>query len=339
MKIGKANYSGSNQNSRRKIAKLNDGDNVYRILPPLGSMADKGRWSTYLRVEWGYRDSKNNNRPFQDVRVVNRKTKMVEVESAAFQVREYIAAKLKETTDNYRAGKATQKQVEEAKEKSMQFNLDSKHYVNAVNSQGEIVLLKIGHKAKLTLDAAIKELEAQGVDPLSVDNGRFFNLRRSGRGLDTTVNIAVVKENVKVDGMGVLQRDIIHVLDESFQARLATEATDLGTLDKMYPVISAEDVQEIVKGGPEAVDRILGARNNQESSSASDDGSDEDDAPAASSSPQQPLAASSSPQQAPAKAEPAQAAQAQPELAATGSEGGSAPQPLDKDKFLRDLGL
>lgn len=332
MKIGKANYSG-NQGSKRKIAKLNDGDNVYRILPPLGSMADKGRWSTYLRVEWGYKDSQNNNRPFQDVRVVNKKTKMVEVESAAHLVREFIAEKLKEVTEQYRAGKATQKQVEDMKEKSMQFNLDSKHYVNAVNSQGEIVLLKIGHKAKLTLDSAIKELEAQGIDPLSVDNGRFFNLRRSGRGLDTTVNISVVKENVKVDGMGVLQRDIVHVLDESLLSRLANEATDLGTLDKMYPVLSAEEVDQIVKGGAEAVDRIMGPRNKQDSTPIDEDGP-EDSVPASSGSFQQAPAPSSSFQQAPApKQEP------QAPLAATGSESAAANQPLDKNKFLRDLGL
>jgi len=331
MKIGKANYSG-NSGSFKKMAKLNDGDNVYRILPPLGSMADKGRWSTYLRVEWGYKDTQNNNRPFQDVRVVNKKTKMVEVESAAFLVREFIAEKLKEVTEQYRNGKASKKDVEAMKEKSMQFNLDSKHFMNAINAQGEIVLLKIGHKAKLSLDAAIKELEAQGIDPLSVDNGRFFNLRRSGNGLDTNVNISVVKENVKVEGMGVLQRDIVHVLDDSILARLANEATDLGTLDKMYPVISAEQVEEIVQGGAEAVDRIMGPRDRKEATPVDEDGP-EDSAPAASSSVQQPLAASSKLQQAPA--EPAQE-----QLASTGSDNSQgSKQPLDKNKFLRDLGL
>ncbi|MHA1675946.1 MAG: hypothetical protein ACTSU6_02095, partial [Candidatus Njordarchaeales archaeon] len=76
MKVGKTKYGGG-----KKVFKLKDGDNVYRILPPLGKLADAGRYSQYYRVEWGYKNSKGQNRPFQDCRVVNRSNNMVEVES------------------------------------------------------------------------------------------------------------------------------------------------------------------------------------------------------------------------------------------------------------------
>ena len=50
MKIGKPKYGNG-----KKIFKIKDGDNVYRILPPLGKLADAGKWSVYQKVEWGYK--------------------------------------------------------------------------------------------------------------------------------------------------------------------------------------------------------------------------------------------------------------------------------------------
>lgn len=331
MKIGKANYS-QNSSSKRKIVKIENGDNIYRILPPLGSMADKGRWSRYMRIEWGYKNSKGQNRPFQDVRVVNRKSKMVEVESAAHLFREAIKSKLDETVQLFKLGKATDAEVKAMKEKSLQYNLEAKHFVNAITPTGEIVLLKIGHRAKLALDAAIRELEAQGVDPLSVDNGRFFNIRRSGNALDTTFNISIVKENIKTEQYGILQRDIVHALDEATIARLSTEATDLGELDKLYPVLSAEQVEKIVKGGPAAVDEVLGVRGDSE---LVDDGGDDEGVTSATVS--APVATSAVATPAPeVKAEPAQA----PQQEVTPSVSTQAPAGTQKkEDFLKSLGL
>jgi hypothetical protein len=100
----------------------------------------------------------------------------------------------------------------------------------------------------------------------------------------------------------------------------------------MYPVLSAEEVDQIVKGGAEAVDRIMGPRNKQDSVPVDEDGP-EDSAPQSSqpapSNNSQALSGASML----AKSEPAP----QEQLASTGSD--SSKPLLDKNKFLRDLGL
>ena len=49
MKIGTVNYG-----TQKKRLKIVDGNNIFRILPPLGEMAEIGKWHKYYRVEWGY---------------------------------------------------------------------------------------------------------------------------------------------------------------------------------------------------------------------------------------------------------------------------------------------
>lgn len=265
MEIGQANYSGT---KTKKHEKIKDGNNIYRILPPLGSQAAKGFWNKYVKVEWGYKDSKGNLRPFQDVRKVNFKSKMVEVESAAHLFREKLDAQFKAQVEQFKAGQLTKEQLEQAKKYKESFNLDKKYYMNAINMAGEIVVLKIGQKALDGLKAEIKKLQERGIDPLSVDNGRFFNFYREGSGLSTVYSVSVHKEIVVQNGEE-LEKPIVHKLDAGIIARLATEAMDLGDLDKMYPIITPQEVEEIVKGGAAAVDRILGVKGEEKSSSES----------------------------------------------------------------------
>lgn len=254
MQIGTANYS----NGRAQIETIKPGDNLYRILPPLGSMAKKGQWNRYMKIEWGYKDSKGKNRPFQDVRKVDFKTKMVEVESAAHLKRENLKTKLDQARAMLKNGQITEEQLQQVSKLVMQFNLEKKYYVNAINTKGDIVLLKVGYKAMESLLIEIQTLKTGGVDPLSVNNGRFFNFQRSGEGLGTLYTVKVHKEQLTIEGIGKVERDIVHVLTEEIISRLGTEATDLGDLDKKFPIVTSEQVEEMVNGGPAAVDMILG---------------------------------------------------------------------------------
>ena len=256
MKVGTPKYGGG-----KKVFKMKDGDNVYRILPPLGKLADKGRWSAYYRVEWGYKDLNDHNCPFQDCRVVNRKTQMVEVESAAHLRRENLVVQKNQLVDLFKQGKATKEQVAQVVELIKQYNLDSKHYLNVVNLQNEIGLLKIGHKAKLALDGAIKSFREQGVDPLGVTGGIYFNFNRScatGNFRDTIVQVSPYRENIQAQINGVnqiVQQIKSHSMDEAFISRLANEAYELG---EMYPTPTAAQVARMVTEGSTAVDEILG---------------------------------------------------------------------------------
>lgn len=269
MELGKAKYG-----SGKTVFKIQDGDNVYRILPPMGKLAKAGKWYDYYRVEWGYKNSAGKNRPFQDVRKVNFQNKMVEVESEAHLRRESLKAEKEALVKTLRANPqdgAALARVKEVTEDLKRYNLDAKYYLNAIDLSGKIGLLKVGSRAYKALKTQIDELRKQGVDPISIENGRFFNFNRSnptGNFNDTAYQVTVYQENVQVNGE-TYQKAKIHKIDQSIIDRLADEAFELSG---MYPSITAAQVAQIVKEGATAVDRILGAGNEQ----ASDDGDDEE---------------------------------------------------------------
>ena len=259
MKIGKANYS----TNKRERFKIKDGDNVFRILPPMGNLADKGIWRVYYSVVWGYKDTSGRNRPFQDCRVRNYKTKMIEVESDAFLKSD----KLKKENDEVRkqirdltqSGQNVPVELvdraKELKELTLKYNIDNKHHLNVMTLDGKIGLLKLGARGFNALRATIDKLKEKGVDPLSVDNGRFFNISRSGTGLDTVYQVSVYKENVEVNGE-FYEKDKVHQLTDAIISRLSDEAFEL---DRLYPAPTAEEVSRIVNGNETDVDAVLGA--------------------------------------------------------------------------------
>ena len=197
MEIGKAKYGNG-----KTVFKIQDGDNVYRILPPMGKLARSGKWNQYYRVEWGYKNSAGKVRPFQDVRKVNYQNQMVEVESAAHLRREALKAEKTNLVNALRTTPTDQKllaRVKEVNEDLKRYNLDAKYYVNAMDLSGKIGLLKLGSRAFKALKSQIDELRKTGVDPLGVDNGRFFNFNRSnatGNFQDTAYQVKIGRAHV-----------------------------------------------------------------------------------------------------------------------------------------------
>lgn len=238
MKIGKAKFGFT----QKKYFKLKDGESTFRILPPLGELADEGRWSMFYKIHYGYKNTKGKLRIFQSSLVKNRKSGMVEVPDAADQRIKDLKAKLEE------AKAAGNKAVVEKLGKLVSgqkpmYNLDSNHYMNVIDTQGNIGVLKLRHRAKTALDVQIKKLREKGIDPLSVDNGRFFVFTRSGTGLDTSFQVDIQQEKLTVQGVGEVNRDVIHKLSDELIARLGEEAAELG---KLYRALSADDIKRIV---------------------------------------------------------------------------------------------
>ena len=256
MKIGVAKYGNG-----KKEFKIKDGSNVYRILPPLGNLADKGWWSKFYKVQWGFKDSNNKHRPFLDVRKVNYKTKMVEVESAAHVLTEHLKEKRSQVIEAFKAKRASKEDLQKANDLVKQYNVDSKWYLNVVNLNGEIGLLKINTKYYNGLDEEIKKLRADGIDPLGIQTGVFFDFFRSnatGKVQDYLFKVDVYKEkvNANVNGVNtVIEQRKTHVMDAAFIDRLANEAYEL---EGMYPVVTPEQIELMVNEGVPAIESILG---------------------------------------------------------------------------------
>jgi hypothetical protein len=274
--FGKAKFGGN----KRTWFKLKDGESVYRILPPMGDLQEDGRWSQFYRIHYGYKNSKGEMRTFQSPLVKNMKTKMTEVPDAALDRINQLTAKLEEAkkTKNEELVQQLLKLVGGQKSR---YNLDSNHYLNVIDLQGNIGILKIRHKAKLALDAAIKRLRDAGVEPLDPETGRFFVFSRSGTARDTIYQVSVYKKKLHVDGVGDVEQDVVHTITEDIAKRCVVvnkdgsytykEAANLATLFKKP---TAEEVQRIVVEGEKAIDEILDAKT---ASAAVTDYSDEDD--------------------------------------------------------------
>ena len=255
MKMGKAKYGGN----KKAYFKLKEGDSTFRILPPLGDLADEGVWSLYYRVHYGYSNAAGKSRPFESSLVKNAK-KMVEVPDAALERLEKLKAKYEE------AKKAGDKKVTEmlgklVSESKSKYNLDNNHYMNAIDTQGNIGVLKLRHTAKKALDVEIRKLREKNIDPLDPDSGRFFTFTRTGMGRETTFAVKVTTKTILVDGVGEVEQAIVHKLDEATIGRLKNEAAEL---QKLFKKPTAEQIDQIVAesnlqtGVSPNIDAILG---------------------------------------------------------------------------------
>lgn len=266
MKIGKANYGGN----KKTYFKIKDGDNTYRIIPPIGDLADDGIWSVFAKVHYGYKNSEGKLRPFESSLVKNYKTKMIEVPDAALERIEKLKAQLelaKKAGDSKMVAK-----LNEFVGPKGSYNLDSNHYVNAIDLQGNVGILKLRHRAKVALDSVMKGLREKGIDPLDPDNGRYFTITRSGNALDTTFQVKIFTKTITVDGVGEVEQQVIHKMDDSLIKRLSKEAADLS---KLFKKPTAEQIARIVSEGASAVDEILDGKGS--TSGATGGGEDYDD--------------------------------------------------------------
>lgn len=293
MKIGSPGV-GSKGSKRAYFSLKKDTTLVVRILPPLGDLAEKGIWSVYHQVHYGYKNSQGYMRPFLSCREVNRQTKMVEVEDPAFlriqklnETREMIAKDLASAAPNSVKAKKLGEKLEQVKDLLQRYNLAKQHHMNALSLDGAIGVLKLKHKEKLALDAFRKEImRDENIDPVAAENGIFVQLSKSGQGRDSVVQVKAHIETSK-DESGRVSRDYrYHTVDpndKAFVARLSSEAAEL---DKLYKQVTPEQIALMVEKGEAGVDMVFppndkgpssaSSSGSNSNSSSSEDGADDD---------------------------------------------------------------
>ena len=254
MKLGKPKHE---QNTKNYFAFRKDQNTfTLRILPPMGELAESGKWSVYHRVEFGHTGTDGRMKPFLSPRVVNYDG-MVEVESQSHVRREQLKTKMEAAKAS--GDLATQ---EECNTLLRKYNQDAKHYMNAVDLQGNVGLFKIGHRGYQALKAEIDRIrKTDGVEPVGIENGRFFVFSRSGKGRDTVYTVQEYKQKQEMIGPNgdkiVADVTFNHSVDEKLLKKLETDAFEL---NKVYPTVTAEQEARIVSEGATAVDEILGRK-------------------------------------------------------------------------------
>jgi hypothetical protein len=261
--IGNPSYGGPKKNNY----KIGDGSNLYRILPPCGTLAAKGQWaSRYESIHWGYKGSSGRMRVFRcPLETKNQgkgKPKLVikacaECDLIAQRDADY-KKRLKELTEGQGMGlEAAQERLKPLGDWLYAHNRDSKIYLNVMKESGEIGKLAVPFKSFEALKLAIAEVVKKGIDPIRVDQGVFFDFNRSGKGNQTLHRVSVVTEDFQQNGE-TFSRIKRAPLTEEVLKRMETEAYDLGD---MFRTVTTDDVARLVASGGEAavVDSIFSA--------------------------------------------------------------------------------
>lgn len=256
MQIGTSNLTGGT--SKKEWFDIKPGDsNLYRILPPLFSLAQKGKYSQYFASHsvWITDSATGKRRPynFQCLEIVNRQTKNIErhcpfCDKARANKAQYEAAKAK--------GLDPERLEEFRKKHVAAYESEKKHYVNAVNIDNKVGVLKLGIKAHDAMKARIIEISnTYQIDPTGME-GLFLNFKKvqkfkGDRDTFYTVDLAqdIVNENGRVSSVPkqhTITREFINVLE--------TSATDLGNFIRE---ITVEDAKILADASEDALPMLL----------------------------------------------------------------------------------
>lgn len=251
-KIGKADPK-NGAGGGRSFLKLVRGDNFFRILPPVYSYAESGKWAQYYAKHM-FQNSKGNWISFQCIQERDFNTKMTTVhcplcDLADDNQKKYDAIKVE--LDRL-APTMNQEQLKAAREKLSAFSQanvrpfqpDRKYYVNAITGDGKIGILPLPSKAFQALKALYQAQLDRGFDIMDV-KGAYVKIGKISRfegDAQVTYSAELAMEET---GPGQF-RTRFHELTEAVLESVAKQAADLSDV---YKLISAEDIARIAAAG------------------------------------------------------------------------------------------
>jgi hypothetical protein len=237
MKTGKPNYDGS-QFKKKNHFKVKDVPVVARIIGPIPELSGDGVWNKYHAVVFGYKNSEGKHRVFESPLVTKDKGKTVVTPCAATARVNDFKAKLEQAIAENTNPKLVERLNVLVGQKGV-YSIDKNFHMNVILLDGTIGELKIRSKHMASLKAEINKLRDDGIDPLSDDNGRFFEFSKSGYSRDTVFSVRVYKEKINATD----ERAVVHKMTPEIEARLDTEAFDLNNIQMK---VTSEEVDQIV---------------------------------------------------------------------------------------------
>ena len=266
--FGKPKYGNASESSYSKLFKLEDGKElIVRILPPMKSLADSGKWALFHSVHYGYygvnkkEPSKLSARPFKCVEEKNFRTGMI-TKSCPECVE--IANKksiLEERTENF--SKRTdlseeEKQVilEPLESFIRKHNVDRKWYINVMDVSGAFGHVTISHRLKKQLDDLMEKIRNnEGVDPISIEQGIWLSFRRTGKKLSVVDTVEAVYNREELNGRKVNVLKVAPLTDQQVSDALVqchdlTEIVRSISIDQMNLLVGSS-------GDPEEVDKVF----------------------------------------------------------------------------------
>lgn len=252
VQIGKANYEKNSSGFGGGISWFYIEDNkpnVYRVLPPLKSMAQLGKIAKYYRVHRGIRGTDKRQKPFICIEESDYKTKVITQHCPICDhVRE-----LEANLEKARLSGATKEQIAEVRKNTI-FPLQSegKYYLNVVNQEGKMGVLSVGSKMFQSFTALAKEMETRGFDVTGMQ-GVYLNFKKTTQYKGDKNAVLSVEPYLAPSGDGSF-RYVTHELTQDIINRLDKETADLGNLFKS---LNAEQIATILSYEGEARAKIM----------------------------------------------------------------------------------
>lgn len=232
----KINLDSLNPKSFKKTVrhKVQDGNNIFRILPPFGSESEGYPYRKW-NVVWGLSDPTSGRpRPFAS-------SSTYEGRCPVYDYLDLLKAKVSVMTDGTKV-EALNKFISDLRPKTV-------YAYNASDKMGQVGILELkatAHKKILSLmDKYIKDYNQ---DPTSLsseptDSGIWFNITKTGKGFDTSYDAS--KNQVKAkDESGVLvYKDDRSPLADSISQNFNSLGYDLNTL---YQKLTYDELKDIL---------------------------------------------------------------------------------------------
>jgi hypothetical protein len=250
--IGSSNYDrkgGLFSKKRYFYVKANE-PNIYRVLPPVLSLARTGEYYKYHAVHRNMRASDGKQRAFVCIEDVDYKTKIVKVRCPVCDVRRQY-----ETQYN-NAKELSKTDLSITKEKLQEFwmafieplKVERNFYMNVANQAGEIGILPVNTTFKNDMHATFKKLkDEKGIDP-SGNPGIFVNFSKVSQykgDNKPACKVDPVMETVMHNNIP-MQTYKFHECTPEFIGKMKTDCQDLSnlhrtlTVDEMAQLASAD---------------------------------------------------------------------------------------------------
>lgn len=267
--IGKPNYAGGGDSNKNSLVfhKLGHKEPkqrviVVRIAPPIGPLAERGIWATYVKQHFGY-----------SIQFTNRNGEVKKIPTT-FRCLERqdrngnITQRCPECDEIARQKAKLEGKVQELKAKGMsdediasqtafvriwlkEHNLDKKWNLVAKDLSGRWGFLTISHacfkllKGNEQAPGLIDTLIGQGLDPLSPDKGLWFRFTRNGTAFNEIRDIPSVEtESVTKDGETYERKKYDALTEKDIEA-----LQRLPSLDTLGRELTFDQIKRVVESG------------------------------------------------------------------------------------------
>lgn len=264
MKIGNSVLSGNGYVKKEYFGLKPNENNLFRVLPPLFSLADKGQYAKYYATHkiWlqdapaagSTERGKSHIYQFHCLEKTDQKTKLI-IFHCPFCDTQRKNQAVYDDAKNKGAGK---EQLQEFRDKHVApFEKEKKFYVNAVSLENKVGMLPLGIKAFKALQERLLDIQKNygGMDATGV-NGLFLNFKKTQKfkgDRDTVYTVDAATDTTLVNGMPQLQLKP-HTLTTDFIETMRTQARDLGAL---FTSITSEEMGHILQSMSSSIaDRV-----------------------------------------------------------------------------------